>query len=389
MLATAARTRTAQRQASVIETARARTNTVNATVIEAADYILSATVADEDTRARALDRAILDRVPAAHSVDIAALIRDGIPPVEYIPGDFANRMVYAKGVTVFTGHPDSGKTSFVTRLAIDAMRAGTTVVYFDYENGQEEVARRLTDLGADAELLRPSRFIYRPFPGAPDWDELAALWDAHPDAIGVWDSTRGILGSLGLKENEADDVRQFVDPLVQFSLERSVASILIDHVTKASTKDDPYARGSGDKLAAVQGQWRVEKERPFDEATAGEISLHRKKARSGRLGHEFRFAVGDGEGNLTFRRLGADETPEGRMEAEVIDYLKALHADGKTASMNELEGAVKGGRDKVRDRVKLLAASTHRPVAAVEDGAFTRYTYDPGADNEPARALGF
>ena len=148
-----------------------------------------------------------------------------------------------------------------------------------------------------------TRCVYREFPGAPDWDELSRLWEEHPNAVGVWDSTRGILRTLGLDEDRAAEVGRFMDPLVEFTLSRGIATLLIDHVAKAATDSTGYARGSGDKLAAVQAQWFVKKARAFDETEAGELELVRWKARSGALNRTHRFAVGDGQGALTFRRL--------------------------------------------------------------------------------------
>ena len=218
----------------------------------------------------------------ARRVDIGGLLREGIPPVEYLEGLFARRMVYAKGVTGFTGHPKSMKTTLVSRLALDAMAAGRYVVYLDWENGDEEVARRFLDLGAPADLLS-ERLVYLPFPGAPNWAEIGGIWDEFPDAVGIWDSTRGILRSLGLNEDKAAEVGQFLDPLVEFSLTRSVPSLLIDHVIKSATENTGYARGSGDKLAAVQAQWYVKCPTEITETEPGEIEVIRWAARSGRL----------------------------------------------------------------------------------------------------------
>lgn len=355
-----------------------------AAVMEAADATLAAHCEDGDARAAALDRAILESAPsslASRAVDLGALIRDGIPPVEYLPGEFARRMVYAVGVTGFTGHPESGKTSMVGRLALDAMRAGRHVVYLDWENGEPEMARRFSDLGAENGLLS-ERLTYVPFPGSVDWDEIGALWDAHPGAVGVFDSTRGILRTLGLDEDRASEVGRFMDPLAEFALSRKVACLLIDHVAKAATDATGYARGSGDKLAAVQGKWYVKRVRAFSETETGEIELVRWKARSGGLARVHRFAVGDGEGNLTFRRLDPDQSPEGRLDAAIIAFLRERHPE--TASLNDVTENVEGTATKVRERVKVLAADEARPVGTVEgDKRGVRYAYDPAADREP------
>lgn len=347
--------------------------------------------AEEDLLQETIRSALVDDGGLSRrAVDLGAILRDGVPPVEYLPGELARRMVYAEGITGFTGHPDSGKTSLVARLALDAMRRGRHVVYLDFENGEGEAARRMAALGATADLL--SEFLtYVPFPGAPDWREIGALWDEHPDAFGVWDSTRGILRSLGLDEDRASEVSRFLDPLAEFALSRAVPMALIDHVAKAATETTGYGRGSGDKLAAVQGLWYVKCVRDFSETEIGEIELVRWKGRAGGLSSRHRFEVGDGEGRLTFRRLDADLSPQGRMETAIIDYLRTLHPE--TASQREVEENVGGTATVVRDCVKALAAAEGRPVAAVEGGQYARYAYVLGDDREPGGpdtpALGF
>jgi hypothetical protein len=317
-------------------------------------------------------------------VDLGRLMRDGIPPVEYMPGEFARRMVYAEGVTGFSGHPESGKTTLVCRLALDAMRHGRHVVYFDGENGENEAARRFLALGATDDLLS-EYLIYLPFTGAPDWTEIEGVWDEFPGAVAVWDSLRGILRTLGINEDKASEVATFMDPLVEFSLTRKIPSLLIDHVTKAANAGSNYSRGSGDKLAAVQAQWYVDRVSPFSEIESGEIELHRWKARSGALLRSHRFAVGDGEGKLTFRKLDADETPEGKIDRKIIETLR--DNIGVLHSLRDLEAAVEGTAAVVRERVRVLAEDPQRPVRADHSGQHVRYGYDPEADHEPAQPL--
>jgi hypothetical protein len=319
-------------------------------------------------------------------MDLGKLLRDGVPPVEYMPGEFARRTVYAEGVTGFTGHPEAGKTTFVCRLAMDAMKHGRHVVYLDFENGENDTVRRFQALGADADLL--SEFlVYIPFPGPPNWDEIGTVWDEFPNAVGVWDSTRGVLRSLGLDEDRASEVVRFMDPLVEFALSRKVPCLLIDHVTKAATSSSGYARGSGDKLAAVQAQWYVDRVRPFSESEVGEIELTRWKARSGGLSRTHRFEVGDGHGLLTFRRLDPDQSPEGKVDQRIIEFLKSKGS--QTCSQNDVESGVEGTGKLVRDRLKALAEDPQRPVRIDESGQHRRYGYDVELDREVTAELEF
>lgn len=312
------------------------------------------------------------------AVDLGQLIREGIPPVEYLPGEFARRIVYAAGVTGFTGHPDSGKTTFVCRLALDAMRHGQRVIYLDFENGSTGAARRFVALGADAGLLS-EQMVYVPFPGALDFDELGRIWDAHEGALGVFDSTRGMLRCAGVGENDASEVATVFDPLVELALSREVPLLVIDHVAKAATSASGYARGSGDKLAAVQGQWFVEKVRPFSETEIGEVKLTKWKAREGGLLSSQRLEVGDGNGNIPFRKLDPDETPEGRIDSAIIAFLKE---QAEPVSQRAVEHAVEGTGAIVRSRLKALAGDESRPVVATEDRN-PRFSYSAEADKEP------
>jgi hypothetical protein len=318
----------------------------------------------------------------AKRVKVGEKVKAGIPPVSYVPGELAHRMIYAAGVTGLSGHPESGKSSLACCLALDAAAAGANVVYLDWENGWQDLGRRLEDMGADSELL-DKRLCYLPFPGPPDWPEYAEVARGWPDALWVFDSTRGLLGSLGIKENDASEVGQAMNALVEFVVGRELPALLIDHVTKAEDGSSGYARGSGDKLAAVQGQYYVKKVRDFSELEVGEIELVKWKARSGRLAARHRFAVGDGQGALTFNRLDTAASPAAQMDAAIYAFLKGI--EPADASLNEVTSGVEGTAAKVRERVKEMAAVEAQPVKAVNGaGGHVRFAFDPSVDWEPA-----
>jgi hypothetical protein len=321
----------------------------------------------------------------ARRIDLGEFLRSGIPDVDYMPGELSHRMVYAIGVTGFSGHPKSMKTTLVCRLVLDAMRRGLHVVYLDWENGEDETARRFAALGAEDTILS-ERLIYLPFPGPPIWTEVAAVWDEFPNAVGIWDSTRGILRSLGLNEDKAAETGRFMDAVTSFALESKSPHMLIDHVTKTTTEHTGYSRGSGDKLAAVQAQWYVKCPNEITETDPGEIEVVRWAARSGYLNRRHRFAVGDGQGGLPFRRLDASQSPQARQERAIIGYLKG---SDEPLSINKISEAVEGRDSDIGDLVKALAQDDERPVREVAHtgrGGGVRYEYAEDLDNEPQEA---
>lgn len=90
--------------------------------------------------------------------DLAALVRDGVPPPDLLCGD----LLYAGGLHSISGPPDCGKTTIALHWILRHVRAGHRVVFLDEEGGAELVAEKLIALGAtpqDAEMIR-----YYPFP---------------------------------------------------------------------------------------------------------------------------------------------------------------------------------------------------------------------------------
>jgi hypothetical protein len=332
---------------------------------------------DADNRA---DRLIGSAAP------LGTLARDGVPPVEFLPGPLAQGMVYGVGSTGLDGHPGTAKTTIAQRLAIDYMREGGDVVYLDWEAGDAEAVERLVALGAPADLL-DARMHYFPWPALSfdAWDELEELWDAWPGALGLWDSVSKALGVLGLKENESDDVTRFTAKVSELGKRRGVANLLIDHVTKAEDGKGVYSgRGSGAKLANLEGLWYFEKVREFSESEVGEIHLHRKRQRRGRLRPVIRLEVGDGQGGLPVRELDRDAatTAAGRIKRDVLALLAGQ--PGERHTKTDVRAHVTGENTAIDGALATLAADHEEPVHVARDTggrATERYWYEPGRES--------
>jgi len=77
------------------------------------------------------------------------------------------------------------------------------------------------------------------------------------------------------------------------------------------------ARGSSGKAADADVSWAPTKTELFDRETVGRIKLeHHGADRDGHLPPLVEFEMGDGEGNLTVRRVEPERKTEGRHEAK-------------------------------------------------------------------------
>ena len=237
---------------------------------------------------------------AFRPVHLGNLVQPGaIKPPELL----ANGMLYKGGLHCIAGAPDCGKTTLALYWAVQLLREGKRVVFFDEEGGQEIVAEKLMGLGAES--FHMENLIYVPFPGKM-WDDsdcealMEFLRENKPE-LALWDSSAAFLARAGLDENSAPAVTNWwARVLTPIARELYAAVLVIDHDTKAS-EQSRYARGSGAKLAALDVQYKVELKTPFTRHKNGELKLFVTKDRRGHLERDWIVDVLVGLGQITPR----------------------------------------------------------------------------------------
>jgi 5S rRNA maturation endonuclease (ribonuclease M5) len=241
-------------------------------------------------------------------VHLGGLVKPGaIKPPELLAGG----MLYKGGLHCIAGAPDCGKTTLALYWAVQLLKEGKCVVFFDEEGGQEIVAEKLCGLGAETSDM--NNLIYVPFPGKM-WDDsdveaLMEFLGEHQPELALWDSSAAFLARAGLDENSAPAVTNWwARVLTPVARELHAAVLVIDHDTKAS-EQSRYARGSGAKLAALDVQYKVEMKAPFTRHKNGELKLYVSKDRRGHLERNWIVDVLTFEGqiNPTFRSEDSEE----------------------------------------------------------------------------------
>lgn len=231
------------------------------------------------------------------------------PPAQLVPG-----FLYEGKIHDLKSEPGEGKTILALYAALEVTRQGRPVLYLDSENGPPLIAERLEDMGADpSELDDYLHYYLHPEISLAD-DALSAFMEtvrAVGPALAVFDSLADFLAISGLDENGAGDVTKWIVGILQPLRDMGVATLILDHVTKAADGRGRYARGSGAKLAKVDASWSLTQTVPFDRQRVGEIQLTLRKDREAFLPKRQRFAVGGtGDGLMVRRSAGMHETTE-------------------------------------------------------------------------------
>ena len=155
---------------------------------------------------------------AESRVDLLAMIENGIPDREFVPGSGG---IFARGKRhLIAAERKTGKSIAIGVVAaVDIVLAGAVVVVLDRENGSDEYARRLDAMlaarhtsAADKELIRRN-FHYHAWPQLklemgvdPRYPQAFAGAD-----LAIIDSSRKFLTSVGLKEDLSDDYSAFTE----------------------------------------------------------------------------------------------------------------------------------------------------------------------------------
>lgn len=196
-------------------------------------------------------------------------------------------LLYAGKMHVFQAEPSSGKSWLGLWAVAEVLAMGGAAGYLDYEDTGNVILGRLRALGVSDAALS-SRFYYANpvgrFGPAEKVSLAAALDRLNPDLV-VIDGVGESLSREGLSEDKADDVIRWTDLLPRPIARTGAAVLMLDHVAKDPEQRGRWARGSGAKLAAVDGaSYQIKVRVPFSRHREGRFDLVVAKDRPGGVG---------------------------------------------------------------------------------------------------------
>ena len=207
------------------------------------------------------------------------------PPTRPTLGGYT--LCYPGSRHVFSGPQESCKTLVAYLVAIGVRREGGVAVLIDFEMGPDETRDRLVELGATGDDLDGILYAEPEEKLAPE--SVGVVLDVDP-ALVVIDAAAGAFALEGLDDNKRSDVEAFQQTYIRPFWLAGVATITIDHVTKAADTRGAYAIGSERKVGGTDVHLGFE---TVTALTRGGRGLYRIKTHKDRPGWLPRPALGE------------------------------------------------------------------------------------------------
>lgn len=289
---------------------------------------------------------------------------------------------------------ESAKTWLALVWALDVMRAGGKVAWFDEELGDYVLARRLRALGADPDLIE-THLCHIAF---GDWtlddrdirSHHHLLMELKPE-LAVYDTATDFMATAGVDENSGPEVTRFVKAYFEAGRQLGVTQVVLDHTGHVARE---RAVGSRAKGAKAKVQWALATKKKFDPQTVGEIKVTREKNTVGALlPTERTFEVGGGNeepGAFVWREKAsplAETAGEVTKRTERQQKIRAVLIDCAPSdlSKNQIYQLVGGKRTTTFEEIDFMAHSEimFPEIQVRPKGQSVRYFYaEPPAESD-------
>lgn len=192
-------------------------------------------------------------------------------------------LIYPGGRHVWSGAPGSGKSLIAAWVALNFIRTGDPVLWLDFEQGPYRTRERLREFGATDQDF--ADFLYVEPQTRADEDEISDIVARYQPALVVIDAAAGAFDVHGLDDNKRAEVERFASLVLQPFADRGVATLVLDHVVKASEQRGRWAIGSERKIggADVHLGFDVPETTPIARGRTGIVKVSTRKDRDGWL----------------------------------------------------------------------------------------------------------
>ena len=196
--------------------------------------------------------------------------------------DDGETLLYAGRVNALYGLPSVGKSWLALMVAISAIKKGGNVLWLDFEDRPNTLARRAALLGGLQYVIDRDKFRF----GIPELSEsepalesaLEWLKEGNENSLVVIDSCE----SAGAP-SDGQPIDDFFDKYVERWKKAEIGVCLLDHIPKRSQDRPKGPIGSVHKLSRLDGAALVVSGQPWSKTTNGQLKLVVEKDRHGDL----------------------------------------------------------------------------------------------------------
>lgn len=273
-----------------------------------------------------------------------------LPPPKWI----IRRLAPKSAVGVLSARPGAGKSWLAMAMAQAVSKGGKfletfpinggPVIYFDQENFENEMARRVRQLNMTDDDVQ---FVFDPLKLTNDnnFARIVSIVRKSKPSLVIFDSL--IRFHEGLDENSATDMRQVMERLQRIA-ELGPAVWVLHHHRKMGVVNPTgeMARGSTDIIAAAHIHLALEQKRSNPrsdgEQTEMEMTLSQPKNRCGLPIRPLKIRLVDTpDGHTVLEALGEVEPEASKVDTAKDEIVKLLSAVGKMTRPRIIE-ALKG-----------------------------------------------
>lgn len=298
---------------------------------------------------------------------MASSYKKATPTIGSVANSDVALFIPGKINTLF-GQSGGGKTFFMLHVMKEEIDKGNDVAYVDYEDSPETAIQRLRQLGStDQEILDHLLYIQPSEKWSPRAEQqLQQSLNSRKVSLVVIDSVGESIANDGYNPNDDKEVVHWFDGAVSyFSKTVGAAVVLLDHVTKANTKnrDVDHAAGSQRKRARIDGTaYSLHVITPSSRHKDGEFEFVCRKDRNGWRDENSVAAIvkmlNGQNGTVTFTVTQPTDTTRKPFSPtrcmEKISQL--LQSQTEPMSKSEIARNIKNGNDIVSAAIDRLVA---------------------------------
>lgn len=254
-----------------------------------------------------MDAGDVHRLSTLEVADVAALLASDLQPEQpsLLTRTDGGALLYPGKMHTFQAEPSSGKSWIALVAVCQVLDLGGSAGYLDFEDTPTGIVTRLLQLGAQPAAVAERFYYAQPagrFGPAERLHLQQALDRMNLDLV-VIDGVGESLSREGLSEDKADDVIRWTDLLPRPIARTGAAVLMLDHVAKDPEQRGRWARGSGAKLAAIDGAtYQIKVRRSFSRHRGGELAVIVAKDRPGGVG-----AIGETVASIKIEPHGGGE----------------------------------------------------------------------------------